>query len=70
MLRDPTQSDTQMGRISTKSMSLSSEKSPSIVTVHKLKNTSSSHSKEDYQSNVSRSNGAWEYDKNIMGKSL
>lgn len=44
-------------------MSLSSEKSSSIVTVHKLKNTSSNHSKDDYQE-------AWECDKNIMGKSF
>lgn len=66
MHRDPTQSDTRMGRISTEAC----EKSPSIVTVHKLKNTSSNHSKDDYQSNVSRSNGALEYDMNIMGKFL
>ncbi len=56
MLRDPTQSDTQMGMYQHKSMSLSSEKSTSIVTVHKLKNTSSNHSEDDYQSNVPRSN--------------
>lgn len=53
-----------------KSMSLSSEKSLSIVIVHKLKNTSSNHSKEVYQSNISRSKEAWECDNNIMEKSL
>lgn len=53
-----------------KSMSLSSEKSLSIVIVHKLKNTSSNHSKEVYQLNMSRSKGAWECDNNIMEKSL